>query len=459
MGVNRKRDGRDQSRLYFAICVCLMLLMGCASHSDHTRAIRSALDVNQPQLALEIVNDRLDVDENADLPTEVEDDTVLFILDRASILQQVGEYALSSRDLEHADKQVEVLDFSGSTLDDIGRYMFSDDSGPYRAPAYEKLMINTLNMLSYLVRGDLSNARVEARRFSVMNDFVSTEDNASRTMAAPGAYLAGFVFEKSGNTDEALRYYDEALELSSHPSLAEPIARLLGRGGYTSPRLQAAAQACTLPEGDGGDAGEVLFVINYGRVPAKIAKRVPIGLALTMAADSISPNDRAQANRLAAQGAVTWVNYPELGPTIRPWTNAAATLDQTTVTLDPAFHVEEETRHAWDDIKGAVIASAVTRMVTRLVAGAATREATRSKKAGADILSTLFSLGTQVAMTAADTPDTRSWATLPARIAFARMRIAPGEHQITLSASGVRRQIKVNVRARGWSVVNLTVLK
>lgn len=432
---------------------------GCASHSDHTRAIRSALDVNRPQLALEIINDRIDVDTSNDLPTDVEDDTVLFLLDRASVLQQVGDYAHSSRDLEYSDKQIEVLDFSGSSLDDIGRYMFSDDSGPYRAPAYEKLMINTLNMLSYLVRGDLSNARVEARRFSVMNDFVSSEEGRGRAMAGPGSYLAGFVFEKSGNVDEALRYYDEALEISSHPSLTAPVTRLLARGGYTSPRLQEAASNTPAREAERDNDGEVLIVINYGRVPAKIAQRVPIGLALTMASGSISAGNQEQANRLAAQGLVTWVNYPELGPTIRTWGQPAARVDQSLVSLDASFEVEEETRRAWDQSKGAVIASAITRLVSRLVAGAVTREATRSKQAGVDLVSTLLSLGTQAAMSAADTPDTRSWATLPARMAFARVRLPPGDHQITLSASGITRQVKVTVRPSGWSVVNLTVLK
>ena len=46
------------------------------------------------------------------------------------------------------------------TLDDISKYMFSDDSGPYQAPTYEKLLINTMNMLNYLSRGNLNGAKI-----------------------------------------------------------------------------------------------------------------------------------------------------------------------------------------------------------------------------------------------------------------------------------------------------------
>jgi hypothetical protein len=39
---------------------------------------------------------------------------------------------------------------------------FSGSSGKYQSPPYEKLMINTMNMVNYLVRGDLNGARIEA---------------------------------------------------------------------------------------------------------------------------------------------------------------------------------------------------------------------------------------------------------------------------------------------------------
>jgi hypothetical protein len=92
-------------------------------------------------------------------------------------------------------------------------------------------------------------------------------------------------------------------------------------------------------------------------------------------------------------------------------------------------------------------------MITRVVAGEAIRRST-----GDDVLGALLSLGTQATLTAVDTPDTRSWATLPARIAIGRVRVRPGVHVVQVDASGVQKKQTVSVAPGGWAVVNLTVL-
>lgn len=455
-----------------------LLGSGCAGHSAKTLEARQALDAGQPKQALALYNEALEVDSEKDLPEDVGGEASLLILDRSMILQQVEKFDLSSRDLETADKQIEMLDFSRSTVDDIGKYVFSDDTGPYKAPPYEKLMINTMNMVNYLARGDLSGARVEARRLAIMQKYLRDHEDPAASMMAPGSYFAGFVFEKSGSPDEALRYYDEALARASFPSLVEPVRRLRAISGYDSERLRALVgsapgdEAQTTPapaavaSGAGPEApaaeasadanlGELLVVINYGRVPAKVAKRIPIGLALTYASLYMSPAQTSQTNALAAQGLVTWVNYPELEKTQRPLATPGFALDGKWQRLEGALAVDREAARAYEKQRGAVIASAITRMISRVVAGQAARVAGGSN----DALGLLLSLGTQAALTAADTPDTRSWATLPARIAIGRVRLPPGEHRVLVQAQGVRKEAKVTLAPGGWAVVSLTVLE
>lgn len=103
------------------------------------------------------------------------------------VLQQLDQYKLSSRDLGIADKSIDVLDLSRNAANDVARYMFSDDSGPYKAPPYEKLMINTMNMVNYLVRRDLNGARVEARRLTVMQRFIREHEDAGPRCPDRGA--------------------------------------------------------------------------------------------------------------------------------------------------------------------------------------------------------------------------------------------------------------------------------
>ena len=449
-----------------AAALLASLLAGCASHSDKTQPIRTALDAGNPKQALGLLNEALDVPTADKLPEKVKGDNALLLLDRAMVLQALENYALASRDLEVSDKQIEVLDLSRNAAHDIGKYLYSDDVGPYKAPAYEKLMINTMNMVNYLVRGDLNGARIEARRLAVMQSFIERSEGHGRGLLGLGSYLAGFTFEKSGKPDEALRYYDEALAHGAYPSLTEPIRRLAARSSYRTPRLRALiGDAPAAPEASAApgsasatdDDAEVLVVIGYGRVPAKIARRIPIGLALTYASLYMSPADNATANRLALQGLVTWVNFPELGKARLGWVDPRLTVDRRAAPLDGVLAVDGEARRAWDDAKGAIVASAITRVITRIVAGEATGAAVGAATDN-KLLGLLASLGTQATLTAVDTPDTRSWETLPARVAIGRVRLSPGKHVISMSANGGARDKSVTLAPGGFAVTALTVL-
>ena len=446
-----------------AACVALLYaLTGCAGHDSKTLAARTALDAGDPKGALKALNDELEVSSEKDLPKKTGGDNSLLLLDRAMVLQELEKYPLSSRDLEVSDKQIEVLDLSANAGADIGRYLFSDDVGPYKAPAYEKLMINTMNMMNYLARSDLNGARIEARRLAVMQKFTKDKGDAAQALLGPGSYLAGFVFEKSGKPNEALQYYDDALAYGKYQSLAEPVRRLSLQANYSSPRIKellannpspTASSAADPSDAPSDDDGELLVIVNFGRVPAKVAKRIPIGLALTYASGFMSPADQGAANRLALQGLVTWVNYPELGEPRGTYGRPTFKLDGQWGRLEGIVAVDLEAKRAWEKARGAIIASAITRMITRVVAGETT-----NKVAGGGLLGALLSLGTQVTLTATDTPDTRNWSTLPARIAFGRMRVHPGTHVVSLTAAGGNKRQSITVAPNGWAVVNLTAL-
>ncbi|HYJ11312.1 MAG TPA: hypothetical protein VEX18_19955 [Polyangiaceae bacterium] len=449
-------------RRVFALVLGVSLLGGCASHSDKTKEIRSALDAGQPRQALELINEQLEVDSEKQLPENTGGDNALFLLDRAMVLQQLQSYKLSSRDLEVCDKQIEMLDFKRNTADDIGKYLFSDDVGPYKGPPYEKLMINTMNMVNYLVQGDLQGARVEARRLAVMQKYLKDTD-PDNALLAPGSYLAGFTFEKSGSYDEALRYYDEALQYGQYQSLAEPVKRLMARSGYATPRLRKLAGLADgekLPQPEVGapesEPGELLVIVSYGRVPAKVARRLPIGLALTWASGSLEPGASARAQALGAQGLVTWVNYPELGRAVGKYDSPWFRIDGKQMPLEGIVAVDQEAKKAWDEAKGTVIASAITRMIARVAAGEGVRRAAGDDHA---IAGFLLSLATQATLTATDTPDTRSWATLPARMAFARVRLPAGARTVQLYSRGKLQEKKVTIKPGGFAVVNLTTLE
>ena len=87
---------------------------------------------------------------------------------------------------------------------------------------------------------------------------------------------------------------------------------------------------------------------------------------------------------------------------------------------DSVTNVDDLMRATYDRTRGQVVASAIVRLVTRgaVGAGVGVGAAKASDNAAVGMLAALV---TQASLAAADTPDTRSWATLPARIALVRV--------------------------------------
>ncbi len=441
-------------------------VVACGGHEARTLRMRTALDAGNAKAALRALDDELGVKTSAELPKDIKGDNAILVLDRASVQQGASDFSLSKRDFEAADKAVDMLDLARNAGDSLGEYVFSGSSGRYQAPPYEKLMINTLNMVNYLETKDLNGARIEARRLAVMQKYYrDTMKHADNPVLGLGSLLAGFTFEKSGDADEALRYYDEALGFTGFGTLAESVRRLASRAQYRSPRITALLAQASSSEHDGGDAlgaqgakeetGEVLFVVGYGRVAHKMANRIPIGLALTYFASSLNPGDAVAAHKLAAQGLVTWVNYPSLAPGRGTWELPSLRVDRNSVVLEEAVDVDREVRSEWEKIEGKVVVSAITRLVARAAVGQGIQVA-----AGRDsVLGFIASLGAQITLTSLDTPDTRSWETLPARMAVARVRLPVGRHQVAIDARGWQRAQAIDVEKGGWHVISLMALR
>jgi len=441
--------------LGLAPALLLVGAAGCASFSDSVRPALNALDQGNPEGALEVLNDRLEVASGDQFPAEVVGDNAVLLLDRGMVHQALADWQSASADLATADEAIQLLDFTRDALDDVGRYLFSDSAGQYRAPSYEKLLVPTMQLVSYLARQDLQGALVESRRLTVMQDFISRNEGLGAGLLGAGSYLAGFAHEKAGRPQEALRYYGEAIEAHAFPTLDEPIARLAASATYRTPKLEeviARGQAVS-PEGD--DTGEILVVTLYGRVPQKIAKRIPIGLALTYAGLWLGPAQSRTARRLAGQGLVTWVNYPELGPLGGPYAAPTVRIDARGVDRQDVYPVQDLVVQAWEKERGAVVAASIVRLLTRVAAGQVAQTAAGRKSAAGALLS----LGTQAALTAADVPDTRSWATLPANLGLARRRVAPGSHAVEVAVRGGQETATVEVRPGGFAVVVAVALR
>jgi len=442
-----------------AVALALLGVAGCAGHESRVETALAALDASSPHLAVQALDEELDLEGPDAMPEDMRTDDALLVLDRGTIQLSLGDWKRATRDLGAADKAIDILDMSHDAADDLGKYLFSDDVGPYRAPAYEKLMINTFGVAGYLAQGNVDDAKVEARRLAIVGKYLQDNDQTT-TMLGVGSYLSGFAFEKAGSTDEALLYYEDALAAQSYESLRDPI-RVLSKGAPVRERSKELVGAAgpLAPVSETGEC-DVLVMVAYGRVPRKLPVRLPVGVALSLVAGSISPHDEARANELVAEGLATWVNFPELGPSRGVHSAPVAALEGQPVGFDDGVDLDAEAHRVWDDQKPTIVLSAITRMIARLTIMEGARAAGRgAKKGSGEAVGLLAGLAASVALTAADTPDTRSWSTLPARIAITRFRVPAGDHSMRVRIRGADRTVTIHAKKGGWAFVPIFELR
>ena len=451
-----------------ALLICLLAATAsCASYSEalvdtHTAVIRG--DVDDAVMA---INARMGVASVLEVPDVLEADNTLLLLERALLLQGQGRFALSARDMMAVDQRLEWLDIDKLNARDIAGYLYSEDVKNYRAPAYERLLLNTLNMINFLANYDVQGARVEARRFRIMESFYL--DDAGNPLLpgliALGNYLAGATFEASAEYDEAARFYARAwLYGIRDEDLRVRLRDLFRVSGYRGAGLESpffvrmleeAAQAGGMSRQayrERHQSGDVLVIAQFGVVPYKKATRINATHALSLSSNSMDARSRNEANALIVSGALTGVNFPQLstqGLPRRDESSARISVDGSTISLFQGMNVAASVEQAWLGIAGKLMGAALTRALTRAVigggsraAGSAAMQSSDSTAAAIGVLSWLVGTGTELAMNAADTPDTRSWTTLPAQIRIGRLQLSQGLHsaQIRVGA-GADKQL------------------
>lgn len=447
---------RRSRTLRAALVLGLVFATGCATYTDRNLAARQDLKRGDFGGAEQKLNRLLGVESSRDLPGSFGSDTALTLLERATVLQAMGEYELSARDFSAAERDLEFLDIANDTVGEIGKYVFSDDSTKYKTSPTEKLHINALNMINYLALGDLSGARVEARRFQVMRKYLA-DHFPDEPHGAFGSYLAGYVFEKSGEVDTALRHYDEVLVQMDTPLLDEPVRRLAARSSFRTPRIEAVLARATTTASTTSEIrpeGEILVILKLGTVPAKQAARIPIGAALGLAANYVSGD-----TKVLEYGLFKVVSYPELIPHQDRFVNASLRVGERSTPIHALTDISQEIVSEYERLKPKIVGAALTRMIVRAASAEAARAVGNRQSGALGFLTAALVEGTLVAM---DKPDTRSWSMLPARVYLARIRVPPGSHSVRaeLQGSSYASLVReVEVPEGGFALVDFTTLR
>lgn len=470
----------------FPIAVLMLTLLwgsgACSSYTDYTRDAQRAVADGDVKKATWHLNEHLEVDEFAGQPRELSDEITLLLLERATLLQAQGNYEAAARDMQVIDDHLEWMDLGSSTADDILSFTYSDDAGDYEAPPHERLLLNTMNMINFLALGQDQSARVEARRFTVMRDFYldSEPDEIVTSILGLGNYMAGVAFEVGEEYRDAVRYYVEAYSFGVWPEADdERLLDLINLTGYDGRMLGARVdmvgdlfeRANERPRVDRSTyetahlAGDTLIIVQTGLVPYREAERIQIESALRRGKRArysgrhLDDEILGGIDALQSSGRLNWLNTTSLSSEGLPSDRAASlTIEDTEFVLQYPINLTEQVKQEWEEIARLALAAGISRAVTRYVISEGVGRGVEAIT-GSSGWGRLVRLFTSVSLSIADTPDTRSWTSLPDDIHMVRMQLPEGVLQMEVNVEGRVEHRDVEVRKNGFQLFNFSRLR
>ena len=401
----------------------------------------------------------------ADRPTS---DPLLLSLDQAVIQRQAGEFEKSNVLLEWAAQEAERRRVR-SVSRTAASFLVSDRALAYTPTATERSMVPYYRMMNYLDLGDVEGAAVEARRMSALLSETRGSDLRRCRGDAMLNQLAGLVFEKAGEWNDAvvsLRRAEDDYAACAAAGLIAPDAGLM----TDLIRVASAAGLNTLvdslrvvhPDAArrlGADSAEVVVVVERGF----IAHRSEEALHVPIFDDEIEGLESDDDDRIGeiVSNAIARLAYNagERGRWGRSWD------DDPGVQVGQALEGAHILRLAWPAIhlpdvpfglptahltvggseasavaignlsalvvaeleaeRPAMLARLVTRSLTKYLLSREVEK--KAEKQGGELLGFIAGRLMNFAANEIERADTRSWTLLPAEIQIVRRRVAAGE--------------------------------
>jgi uncharacterized protein len=393
-----------------------LFLTGCAGdYIARTRGYRQAYESYQYPPAIQGF-----ASEAASGPTI---DQLLALMDEGMVLHASGKFEESIKVLAEADKLSERIDFV-SVSEEAKVLISSERERAYRGEDFEKLMISTLQALNYAQLGKDEDALVEVRRVNERMQRMINEEKKPYEQLAVARYLAAVLWEDQNHLDDAFIDYQAANQLAGDlGTLAEPLVRLAKQTGREEALRSLRRQYPWLqPQPLGGDEGQILVVLEAGKVPVK-----------TNGSRTGGPKAEIIAVPVFRD---------------RPWVHDSA------ISLDGSAPLRPTTVTSLEQVAKIHLDHRIDGLVARQF-GALALRAGIAAGAGAATKSEAVGILTFFALSMANQPDLRSWMSLPAEFQLARFRVPAGVHRLSIVAGGGAREVQVDVRPRRVTLVVL----
>jgi hypothetical protein len=397
------------------ICFAVGATVGCASYTDETREIRSLYKGESYREALAKL-------EASSLKDE-QRNRLLYRLEKAMILERLGEEEKARRLLIEADKIVDQL-YTVSVSKTAASLVVNDSMSDYSGEDFEKVAIHTQLALSFLASKDLPAARVEAQKINNKLAEINQgyEDNKNKYGEdAFARYLAGVIYEARGELDDAIIDYGKAVALYGGDysefvdggvpdNLVRAYARVLveQRRDEKLDLLQKRfAKAVAQGKKDAEDQlGEVVVIHEAGHIATKTTEDFVIPVGKQVIRFSFPVIRKGNSSYFGSTGIM--VDGGSL------------------VGADNVQDMDAIAHSNLEDRRGRIIAKSMGRLLAK---GQLTEQAYKNFGLLGGIAANIYSV-------ASETADTRSWTLLPEAYFISRARLKPGKHTVKIQTGG-----------------------
>ena len=349
---------------------------------------------------------------------------LLHLLDSGMIQFQCNNPQTASKFFTDADELAQSL-WTTSVTKEAASYITNDLVIPYKGEDYERALINLFSAFSYIKLGEYEEAMADCRRL----DTVLTEYNSKYETKnvykedALGRYISGLLSESEKEYSEAYIYYYEAYKAfqSYNESygtvtplcLFEDILRVASPADKRREALSIIPNAKAIKYISHKAAkkmGKVVLIHMSGKAPVKIENKFTVATAtgpisIAFPAYTTSPPS-CHFSKLILK-------------------SDANTIEQNAVLFEDINGIAVKDL---DDRKVRITAKAIARAVAKqAIVHASSKEVEKRYGAMAGLAAKIAG---NIAASALEKADTRSWRTLPGEIYIARAFVPEGNYQV-----------------------------
>jgi hypothetical protein len=377
---------------FIALTAVAALMTACASYQSRVEEARNLLKLGENQKA---------ADKLKPLAEKENDDQLVYLFDYGTALQSASDFKDSNNIFLKADQVADIVDYH-SLSRDAGSILLNEGLVQYKGDDYEKVLINAMLAVNFLMLHDKENALVETRRLNEKLYKYKFEAKRNYEQNPFAFYLSALIWESDRNYDNAYIDFNKTYEVKSDiPYLRQDLIRAAinaDRGDEVEKWKRQFPEIQVRPEWKNKDYGEIVLIYEQGWGPRK--------------------RPRPGFPRI-----------PKLFPTPSFTQRAKLVVDGVGEEFSQTvFSVQDVAIKTLEDQYAGLIAKRVAGIAAKAVV--ADQIAQRNK-----LLGQLAFIG----MNLADQADLRQWSTLPQTFQIAKILVPAGHYQagaVGLSFSG-----------------------